>query len=206
LFIRRSGAGTGGRGLATVAYFSGLGIGYIAVQISFIQRFTLFLGHPVYAISVVLLAFLLSSGLGSLSSDRLFRPGRLGFASALLLLACMLVAYDFALPLVFSSSALSAPVAVKIAMTVLLILPLAFVMGLFFPQGIRLINRVAPELTPWAWAANNAASILASIFSLILAIHFGFSVTALTAAAVYFGLCYPASVVLQRYARGAITP
>ena len=79
----------------------------------------------------------------------------------------------------------------------MLILPLAFTMGLFFPQGIRLVERAAPELTPWAWGANSAASILGSIFSLIFAIHFGFTATAVAAGVAYLVLCYPASRVLR---------
>ena len=198
LLWTRSGAGSGQRGLAVLSYFSGLGLGYIAVQISFIQRFTLFLGHPVYAISVVLLAFLLSSGLGSFSSTRLFDSGRMTFARTVLALACVLILYNVALPALFHSHAISWPVAGKIVTTVVLILPLAFLMGLLFPQGIRLLERSTPELVPWAWGANSAASILGSILSLILAIHFGFTVTAVVAAALYAVLCLPAVRVLRR--------
>jgi hypothetical protein len=187
-------------GLAVLSYFTGLGLGYIAVQISFIQRFTLFLGHPVYAISVVLLAFLCSSGLGSMASDRLFRTGRLNFGRALLVLAFLLAVYNFVLPGVFHSPALAWPIAAKVLIALVLIFPLAFTMGLFFPQGIRLVERAAPELTPWAWGANSAASILGSIFALIFAIHCGFAATALLAALLYVGLCYPASRALRRAA------
>ncbi len=190
----------GGLGVAVLAYFTGLGAGYIAVQISFIQRFTLFLGHPVYAISVVLLGFLLSSGLGSMASDKLFRSGRASFGRALLALAFMLALYNLLLPGVFHSAAIAWPVAAKVLVALALIFPLAFTMGLFFPQGIRLVARAAPELTPWAWGANSAASILGSIFSLIFAIHFGFTATALAAAAIYLVFCYPASLALRRAA------
>ena len=72
---------------------------------------------------------------------------------------------------------------VKIVLSVLLVFPLAFLMGLLFPQGIRLVERAAPELVPWAWGANSAASILGSIFSLIFAISSAAGVnTSLTAA------------------------
>jgi hypothetical protein len=203
LYFGRGGLRAPGKkqqGLAVLAYFSGLGVGYIAVQISFIQRFTLFLGHPVYAISVVLLAFLAFSGLGSVSSNRLFRGGSLGFVGTVLALAALLALDNWLLPFVFHSSALSWPVAAKVALSLPLILPLAFLMGLLFPQGIRLLERSRPELVPWAWGANSAASILGSIFSLIFAIHFGFSSTALAAAAVYVVCCLPAVAVLRRSA------
>lgn len=200
LLWRRTGTKSGARGLAVLSYFSGLGLGYIAVQISFIQRFTLFLGHPVYSISVVLLAFLLSSGLGSKCSNRLFDSGLFTFARAVVALALCLLAYNLFLPGLFHSSALAWPVAAKIGLTVALILPLAFLMGLLFPQGIRLLERGAPELVPWAWGANSAASILGSIFSLIFAIHYGFTATAVLAALLYVLLCLPAARVLRRAA------
>ncbi|NOT30684.1 MAG: hypothetical protein HOP15_09590, partial [Planctomycetes bacterium] len=186
------------RGLAVLSYFGGLGVGYIAVQISFIQRFTLFLGHPVYSISVVLLAFLLSSGLGSMSSRRLFESGRLTFARTVLALGLVLLAYNQLLPVVFRSDALTWPVELRIALTLALVLPLAFLMGLLFPQGIRLLERTAPRFVPWAWGANSAASILGSIFSLIFAIHYGFAATAVAAAVLYALLCLPAAAILRR--------
>lgn len=197
LALRRSVGHVRSQGAAVVAYFSGLGFGYMAVQISFIQRFVLFLGHPVYAISVVLLAFLLASGLGSLCSDRLFRKRTLGFGRSIAALVVVLLAYDRLLPIVFHSDLLTWPVAAKIAVSIALILPLGFLMGLLFPQGIRVVDSKAASLTPWAWGANSAASVLGSIFALVLAIHFGFSVVAWIAAATY-ALCYVAIVSLRR--------
>ncbi|MCC6672252.1 MAG: hypothetical protein IT458_14415 [Planctomycetes bacterium] len=204
LGMRRGGAGAGRTlGCAVVLYFSGLGLGYIAVQISFIQRFTLFLGHPVYAISVVLLAFLLSSGAGSMASNRLFGEGRIGIRAAVLALAVLLLLYNHLLPGVFGSSLIRLPVAAKVLLSLALIFPLAFVMGFFFPQGIRLVERAAPQLIPWAWGANSAASVLGSIFALILAIHLGFTVVAVIAAATYVLCCIPSATVLRRSAHAA---
>jgi hypothetical protein len=203
LLLRRIGASQRGLAWPVVSYFTGLGFGYIAVQISFVQRFVLFLGHPVYAISVVLLAFLLSSGLGSMNSKRLFERGFLTVPRVVLLLALLLVAYNFLIPAVFHSTLIGLPIAAKIAISVAFIFPLAFVMGLLFPQGIGLVDRLAPELVPWAWAANTASSVLGAILALVLAIHYGFTATALVGAAVYALLCIPSFLRLQRAARMA---
>jgi hypothetical protein len=200
LFLRRRERAPLGTGLAVVGYFSGLGLGYIAVQISFIQRFSLFLGHPVFAISVVLMAFLLSSGLGSLSSDRLFRRGWMTIPRTVLALGVLLLAYNFLLPAIFHSDLITLPVAVRIVFSTMLILPLAFLMGLLFPQGIRLVDASSPQLSPWAWGANSATSVVGSILALILAIHFGFSAVAITAAVIYAALCLPSAAILRRAA------
>lgn len=200
LLLRRpTGQGGRGAGLGVILYFAGIGMGYIAVQISFIQRFVLFLGHPVHAISVVLLAFLLSSGLGSACSERLFR-GKLTLGRAVALLAAVLVLYDFLLPWLFHSPAIAWPVPAKIALSVFLIFFLAFPMGVFFPYGIRLCERAAPEFVPWAWGANSAASVIGSILALVLAIHCGFMVVAVVAAAIYALTVLPAAAILRRAA------
>jgi SAM-dependent methyltransferase len=202
LLRRRDSQGAPRRGGATVvAYFSALGVGYIAVQISFIQRFTMFLGHPVYAVSVVLLAFLLSSGAGSVVSDRLFRSGTLGFGRLSLGLAALLLLYNVALPPLFASSALAWPVAAKIALSIALIAVLAFPMGMFFPQGIRLVERISSDHVPWAWGANSAASVIGSIVALILAIHAGFAAVAAVGALVYVLVAWPAARAMARAAR-----
>ncbi|MGE3175754.1 MAG: hypothetical protein AB7O97_24230 [Planctomycetota bacterium] len=191
-------AGFGRAGWWVLLYFGGIGIGYMAVQISFIQRFTLFLGHPVYAVSVVLLGFLVASGLGSVLSERAFASGRLGFGRAVALLVTVLLLFNWLLPAVFGSAAIGWPVAAKIALSLALIFVLALPMGMFFPQGVRLCERVAPDLVPWAWGANSAASVIGSILSLILAIHAGFAVVAVVAACVYALTTLPAAAALRR--------
>jgi hypothetical protein len=77
-------------------------------------------------------------------------------------------------------------------------------MGVFFPRGIRLVERAAPELVPWAWGANSAASVIGSIVALILAIHCGFTVVAVTAAVVYLATTVPAALVLARRSNAPI--
>lgn len=202
LLLRRRDMTTQSRGgLLVVAYFSALGMGYIAVQISFIQRFTMFLGHPVYAVSVVLLAFLVSSGAGSFCSDRLFATGRLTFGRLSLALTTLLLIGDSRLPELFASAALAWPIGAKIALSIAAIAVLAFPMGMFFPQGIRLVERIAPDHVPWAWGANSAASVLGSIAALVLAIHAGFTAVAGFAALVYLGIAWPCGVALRRLAR-----
>jgi spermidine synthase len=203
LALRRGTRSVGARGLAVLAYFSGLGLGYIAVQISCIQRFTLFLGHPVYALSVVLLAFLVSSGLGAAWSERWFKSGRVTLGRAMAVLVVLLLVYNQLLPVVFHSAAMGWPVLARVALSIALIFPLAFVMGFFFPHGIRTVDRAAPQLIPWAWGANSATSVLGSILALVLAIHFGFAVVGACAAALYAILCLPSGWALERWSRAA---
>jgi hypothetical protein len=115
-------------------YFIAIGLGYIAVEITLIQRLVLFLGHPIYAMTVVVFLMLLSSGLGSMMSRRMLADPRkvtIVFAGVIALLAI----YYFALsPLLHTLIGL--PQMVKIAIAAVLIIPLAFVMGMPFPSGV----------------------------------------------------------------------
>jgi hypothetical protein len=184
LFWTRRGALRGGGKTAFLGYFAILGVSYIAIEVSFIQRFALFLGHPMYAVSVVLMAFLIWTGFGSLCSDALFRRG-LTIGRTLILLVVLLVVFDRLLPLVFASSLIGLPVAAKIGISVVLIFPLAFLMGMLFPQGVHRVEKADPDLVPWIWGANSATSVVGSIFALILAIHLGFSAVLFFGAGLY---------------------
>jgi spermidine synthase len=187
-----------GLGLPVIAYFSAIGLGYMGVQLSFVQRFVLFLGHPVYAVSVVLLAFLAWTGIGAIFSSRVFRWSFMSTSRAILFLFLTLLVANWALPEIFSSSLISLSVAAKIGLSILLIGPIAFQMGFFFPRGIHYIEKAAPDLVPWAWGANSAASVLGSILALIIAIHGGFALTTLFAGATYVVLGLPAAALLAR--------
>jgi hypothetical protein len=178
---RRHGAPT-----ARVAgYFLALGLGFLFIEIAFIQRFTLFLGHPLYAVAVALAGFLVFAGLGSALAPALDRriggPAR-PIAVAAMAIAAVAILYLLALPPLFRAL-IGLPDAAKIAVTLALIAPLALPMGMPFPLGIV---RVAGDgLVAWAWAINGCASVVAAILATLLAIHFGFTAVVLIAVALY---------------------
>ena len=149
-------------------YFLFLGIGYLFVEIPLMQRFILFLSHPVYALATVLFGLLTFSGLGSLVSPRL--PLIRVIVGLVLLLAC----YPLLLPPMFHWL-LGLNLAGRVAASVVMLAPLGFLMGVPFPAGIRLVGRIAPGLVPWAWAINGCASVLSSILAVMIAISHGFS-------------------------------
>jgi spermidine synthase len=166
LFVRSGGERRHGRRL--FLYFLLLGLGYLFVEIPLIQRFILFLGHPVYAFATVLFSLLVFSGAGSLLSPRL--PLR----KTMLALVGLLVCYPIFLPHLFQWL-LGLPFACRLVAAVMMLAPLGFVMGVPFPSGIRLTGRLAPGLVPWAWGVNGCASVLSSILAVMLAISQGFS-------------------------------
>ncbi len=163
-------------------YFVAIGLGYIVVEIAFIQRFVLFLGHPTYALTVVVFLMLLSSGGGSLLSRRwLVRTNLILWP--LLGIAAVILAYVLLLPAVLASM-VGLPFAAKLLITGALLVPLGFVMGMPFPTGLRAIAGAPSAGLPreehanensveWAWAMNAAASVLGSALAIVVALRFG---------------------------------
>ena len=177
-------------------YFVAVGLGYILVEIAFIQRFVLFLGHPTYALTVVVFLLLLSSGAGSLASrkwvaqtQRAWRP--------LIFIAGALMLYVFILPGLLNAL-VGLPFVAKLLVSAALLVPLGFAMGMPFPTGLRALASVpVPEFpvagkgefqenaVEWAWAMNAGSSVLGSILAMVIAIQFGLNFTLVCGAVAY---------------------
>jgi len=161
-------------------YFLALGLGFMAIEIPFLQRFSLFLSHPLYAAAVVLAAFLVFAGLGARYSARLAPTARWPF----LAIAAIGLLYVLLLPPLLAAL-MGLAQGWKILLTVLLIAPLAFCLGLPFPLGLAVVAARAEALVPWAWGINGFASVVAVLLATLLGIHWGHSLVVLLAVALY---------------------
>jgi spermidine synthase len=164
-----------------ILYFGSIGLAFLFVEIAFMQRLTLFLGHPLYAIALVLSSFLVFGGLGSGASARI--DDRKARAIPLVVAGVALVA--LVIVRLLTTAALGLPDPVKIAISIALVAPLAFVMGMPFPLGLRRLAGSDAAAIPWAWAVNGTASVLSSMLATLVAVHFGFTALAALAAALY---------------------
>jgi hypothetical protein len=180
------GSGTQHRPVRLI-YFIAVGIGYILVEIAFIQRFVLFLGHPTYALTVVVFLLLLSSGIGSLVSRRWGLRNKLMWLPLVLIIA-VLTFYVAALPLVLNTL-IGLPFFTKLLVCGLLLIPLGFTMGIPFPTGLRALasprNSADSSSIEWAWAMNAASSVLGSVLAIVIAIRFGLNATLACGALAY---------------------
>jgi hypothetical protein len=168
----------GTRELRLLCYFFLIGLAFITVEIIFVQKFVLFLGHPAHAMSIVLSSLLLWAGLGSRWTERgeHRRP--------LALLCALLAAYACGLsPLL--AIVIGLPILARIAVAVALISAPAFLMGTAFPSGIRAAYDLAPALIPWLWAVNGAASVFGAVGAVCVARATGFSVVLALSGALY---------------------
>jgi hypothetical protein len=154
-------------------YFAAIGFGFMLVEISQVQRLAIFLGHPVYSLSVVLFALLLSSGVGSFLTARLTNRPR---SSVLVLMSLVgvLVVFGVLIPLLTHHFD-AASTATRIAVSIAILLPIGFFMGMAFPIGMRRALSEAPSIAPWLWAVNGAASVCASVLVVVIALAAGIS-------------------------------
>ena len=206
-------------GVLPLLYFVAVGVGYITVEIVLIQRFVLFLGHPTYALTVVVFLMLLSSGVGSVVSRAwLSRVLRVRWVLGAIITGVVL--HIFILPLVLVSL-VGLHILLKLLLSTALLAPLGFLMGMPFPTGLRalagsrdsvpqdegLVGVAGPgeNMLEWAWAMNAAASVLGSVLAMVLAIHFGLNVALAVAAGAYF-LAMGLTFAWQRLALATATP
>ena len=172
-------------------YFAALGVAYLFVEIVCLQRLTFLLGHPTHALSVVLAALLVSSGCGAAASRWLARPGWLRLALPLAIIAAALASHA-GLPRL-----LQLGFAARVAVSLAVILPLGFMMGMLFPTGLERLRERSESLVPWAFAVNGFFTVVASGLATVIAMETGFTLLLVVAAAVYLG----ALVLLGRLSR-----
>jgi hypothetical protein len=179
---RRGGGGRGeGRFSPIALYFGAIGFGFMFVEIGFIQKFVLLLGHPLYAIPLVLASFLLFAGIGSRASERLsLRSSHWPFAAIVVLAAIYLVSW----PWVFNGLG-AVGVTWQIVASVVLIAPLAIAMGMPLPLGLRSLAATTDDWIPWAWAVNGCASVAGAVLAMLIALHAGFVVLIIAALGLY---------------------
>ncbi len=165
-------------------YFAGLGLGFIFIEVGAIQKLTLFLGQPVYSLTVTLFSLLVFTGLGSLLFAGRLSPGdRLAWAVPLGI--ALFMAIFLGGSSLFVSHLIGLPVGVRIALAVLLLCPIGLLLGVPFAYGLRVVTEHHPALTPWAWAINGSMSVVGSILTVIVSMNFGFTAVMCSAVVVY---------------------
>lgn len=166
-------------------YFSGIGLGYLSVEIVFIQQFTLFFGQPIFAAAGVISCLLIASGIGSYFSSKW--PINRGKVFVIpLLITFLLLGYAILLPLLVQE-AIGLPLLLKLILFLLLLGPIGFIMGIPFPAGIAFLEKHNAPGIPWAWGINGFFSVISTVLATIIAVEVGFIWVMVLAATVYGG-------------------
>lgn len=159
------------------AYFLLIGLGFMFIEIGLIQRVSIFMGHPIYALSIVLFSIILSTGIGSLLSEKLGPLNPTGILIWLLLLVTYLLTLPSWLPNLTHSSVEAAGLMVRSLTSAAVIFPAGILMGFGFPLGMRLIVKRDVQATPWFWGVNGAAGVLAAGLAVACSIAFSIDAT-----------------------------
>ena len=167
-------------------YFAAIGMAFLMIEVSQLQRLSVFLGHPTYGLTVVLFSVLLGSGLGSMLTERFATPDRpRRFVVALGVLLAVIAAFGIVSPQVLLASE-SATTPVRILVAVALLTPLSLMMGMPFALGMRMAATRPGATTSFMWGINGATSVCGSVFGLVLALFFGIATTFWVGALTYF--------------------
>ena len=165
-------------------YFAALGLGFMLVEVALMQKLVIFLGHPTYALSVVLTSLLAAAGTGSLLAGRIrvVAPKHILWIllGIVVVIALDVAAVNFLLPML-----LGIPLWARMLVVVLLLIPTGLVLGMPFPSGMRIMQEKCPRLVPWGWAINAFFSVFGSLFCIVLSMGIGFSNVFYAAIAVY---------------------
>lgn len=158
-----------------IFYFSGLGIGFILLEIVMMQKFVLFLGHPAYSISIILFSILISAGIGSYLSGIIINT--IGIKKHILFLFISLLSillfYIFIIDFIIVQT-IHSGIVLKGFITFFLVFLLGLMLGMPFPTGLYLLSKELSYTIAWAWAINAYMTVLGSMLSIIIAISFGF--------------------------------
>lgn len=175
-------------------YFVSIGTGFMLIEISLIQKFAIFLGHPTYSILVVLFTVLFFSGLGSFLSSRVKEKfGVQGLFSALLIIGLILGTVN----MFFLPSFSSWGITTRIIYSFITMAMIGTMLGMPFPTGFSMIPKEKKELAPWLWGVNGAASVVSSVLAVVISIFYGISATFFTGIFFYV-LAFVSGMIMSR--------
>ena len=182
--------------ISGTVYFALIGVGFMMIEIALLQRMSVFLGHPVYALSVVLFSLILWTGFGSMASERM----RLAGAGRLVAWSVASAAYSFVLPFWLPAVLVDldgADLLVRAGFCVLVVAPAGFLMGFGFPTGMRLVSAISTGPTPWFWGINGAAGVLAASVAVVTSIAFSIDATLRIGAVCYLLIATPGVLLVR---------
>jgi hypothetical protein len=171
-------------------YFACIGLGFMFIQIPFLQRFSVYLGHPTYTFSVILFLMILSAGAGSFASERIDVGRNRSMSVVPLAIGAGVLAETWLLQAAIDRT-IGWQLPGRTLVVAAFVVPIAFALGLCFPIGMRLVGRHSARATAWMWGVNGACSVLASIVAVMVSLWLGIQTNLIVAAGLYALLTLP---------------
>ncbi len=171
--------------IATVIpYFAALGLGFILIELALLQKLILLIGNPTMTFALLLFTLLISSGSGSLISSRIAKNNMKNLIFVIGGIAALGILYILFLPPIIYST-IAESIEVKAAVSIAVLAPIGFLMGMPLPTGMRLLKVHRPDYIPWMWAINGAFSVLGAVLAIALAIMYGSSLAMILGILIY---------------------
>ena len=179
---------------AAASYFALIGLGFMLIEIGLMQKFSILLGHPIHSVAITLMSIILASGLGSLASERVRTTSR-GIAYLLPTGAALLIAVGALTVQAAVDLSMRASLGVRALTVVVFTFPIAFLLGCFFPLGMRSLQGRSAAARSWMWGLNGALGVLGSLVAILISMTFGIRACLLAGAACYLALLLPAQAL-----------
>ncbi len=170
--------------LGRTAYFSGLGIGFIVIETTLIQRLILPLGHPTLSFVLVLGVLLVSGGVGSLFFGKWFSFDKKRYTP--LLWICVLTLSVNGVISWYNEQSFSLSLTYRVIAAGLILIPLGLFMGMPFPFGL---TKTPEWKIALSWAINGLMTVTGSLLATMISLTLGFT-AAMTIGALLYGLLY----------------
>jgi hypothetical protein len=167
-------------------YFIAIGCGFMFIQIPFLQRFSVFLGHPTYSLAIILFTMILATGVGSFLSDRTSLDDRL--IRRIPVLIALVIAASVLLLQPVVAATVKYGLVTRSVVVILFVAPVALLLGYCFPIGMRFVGRASDRTAAWMWGINGAASVLAAIAAVAISMWVGTQANLIVAALLYLSL------------------
>lgn len=167
-----------------IPYFAALGVGFILIELALLQKLILLMGNPTMTFALLLFTLLISSGSGSLISSRIAKNNMKNLVFVIGGIAGLGILYVLFLPPIIYST-IAEPIEVKAAVSIAILAPIGFLMGMPLPTGMRLLKVHRPDYIPWMWAINGAFSVLGAVLAIALGIMYGSSLAMILGILIY---------------------
>lgn len=166
-------------------YFAALGMGFILIELALLQKLILLLGNPTMTFAILLFTILVASGIGSYASTRIIKNSTKNLAFIIAGVVALGFLYVAVLPSIIYS-AIAEEFALKALLSIGILFPIGFLMGMPLPTAMRLIKVYTPSYVPWMWAINGAFSVLGAVLSVAIGILYGASYAMIIGSSIYF--------------------
>jgi hypothetical protein len=179
-----------------IVYYAALGLAYMMVEIFLMQRLVFFLGNPVYSTALVISSMLVLSALGNLAAPLIARRRAVAVRIAVGVILASLAFYAFGLHFLFDRF-LSSSMFVRVLLSIAVVAPSAFFMGMPFPTGLEALTERRPRLLPWAWGMNGGLSVAGTALAQVTALSAGFPLLLGIVATLYavVGVIFPVNEI-----------